>query len=154
MTRRLVRCSVLLCSPGSSVPDIASAQAIQALGLFEARCGVCHTKPADDRTPTRESLRARTPEAILDAITTGSMAVNADGISDAQKRMLAEYITDRPLGAALARPGVGDEEPLRGQAARQPADRAVVERVGRRSGQLALPAGGRRPPDGRTGAQR
>ena len=72
------------------------------LGLFEARCGVCHTKPADDRTPTRESLRARTPEAILDAITTGSMAVNADGISDPQKRMLAEYITDRPLGAAQA----------------------------------------------------
>jgi polyvinyl alcohol dehydrogenase (cytochrome) len=93
---------LLLCFAGLSVPDLASAQAIQMLGLFEARCGVCHTKPADDRTPTRESLRARTPEAILDAITTGSMAVNADGISDAQKRMLAEYITDRPLGAAQA----------------------------------------------------
>jgi polyvinyl alcohol dehydrogenase (cytochrome) len=86
-----------------SLPAAASAQgAIQMLGTFETRCGVCHTKPADDRTPTRESLRARTPEQILDAITTGSMAVNATGLSDAQKRMLAEYITDRPLGAALS----------------------------------------------------
>lgn len=107
---------MLLCFVGLAVPNIASAQAIQALGLFESRCGVCHTKPADDRTPTRESLRARTPEAILDAITTGSMAVNADGISDTQKRMLAEYITDRPLGAALA----GQASAMKNQCAAKP----------------------------------
>ena len=36
----------------------ASAQAIQALGLFEQRCGTCHTKPAaDSRAPDRDSLR-------------------------------------------------------------------------------------------------
>jgi polyvinyl alcohol dehydrogenase (cytochrome) len=80
----------------------AHAQAIQALGVFETRCGVCHTKPADDRTPTRESLRLRTPEAVLDAITNGSMKVSADGLTDTQKRMIAEYITERPLGALLA----------------------------------------------------
>ena len=45
----------------------ASAQAIQALGLFEQRCGTCHSKPAaDSRAPDRDSLRQRTPEAILD----------------------------------------------------------------------------------------
>src|SRR5262245_3966554 len=84
-------------------PAAASAQAIQALGLFEQRCGVCHTKPAaDSRAPDRDSLRQRTPEAILDAITTGSMKVNADGLTERQMRMLAEYITERPLGSALA----------------------------------------------------
>jgi polyvinyl alcohol dehydrogenase (cytochrome) len=81
----------------------AEAQAFQALGMFEQRCGTCHTKPAaDSRAPDRESLRQRTPEAILDALTTGSMKVNAEGLTDAQKRMIAEYITERPLGAALA----------------------------------------------------
>src|SRR5262245_17707081 len=60
---------------GLSVPHVASPQALQLLGLFEARCAVCHPRPADDRTPTRNPLRARTPEPILDAITTGSMAV-------------------------------------------------------------------------------
>jgi len=79
------------------------AQAIQALGVFEQRCGTCHTKPAaDSRAPDRDSLRQRTPEQILDALTTGSMKVNAEGLTDTQKRMIAEYITERPLGAALA----------------------------------------------------
>ncbi len=100
MFRALISGVTLACV--LTLPAAASAQAIQALGVFESRCGVCHTKPTDDRTPTREALRARTPEAILDAITTGSMAVNAEGLSVTQKRMIAEYITDRPLGAALA----------------------------------------------------
>ena len=85
--------------------SLAEAQAIQALGLFEQRCGTCHTKPAaDSRAPARDALRQRTPEAILDALNTGSMKVNAEGLTDTQKRMIAEYITERPLGAALAGP--------------------------------------------------
>jgi len=84
-------------------PASASAQAIQALGVFEQRCGSCHTKPAaDSRAPDRDSLRQRTPESVYDALTTGSMKVNAEGLTDAQKRMIAEFITERPLGAALA----------------------------------------------------
>jgi polyvinyl alcohol dehydrogenase (cytochrome) len=84
-------------------PASASAQAIQALGLFEQRCGSCHTKPAaDSRAPDRDSLRQRTPEAVLDALTTGSMKTNAEGLTDAQKKLIAEFITERPLGAALS----------------------------------------------------
>src|SRR5215831_12877306 len=84
-----------------SMPGRASAQAaIQMLGMFEQRCGSCHTKPTDGRTPTRETLRQRTPEQVLDALTTGSMKANAEGLTDQQKRLIAEFITDRPLGAA------------------------------------------------------
>jgi mono/diheme cytochrome c family protein len=36
--------------------SLAQAQAIQALGVFEQRCGTCHTKPAaDSRAPDRDS---------------------------------------------------------------------------------------------------
>jgi len=85
------------------VPRVASAQAIQMLGIFEQRCGVCHTKPAaDSRAPDRDSLRQRTPEAVLDALTNGSMKVNAEGLTDRQKQLIAEFITERPLGSALA----------------------------------------------------
>jgi len=84
------------------IPVRASGQAILALGTFDQRCGTCHTKPADGRTPDRESLSARTPEQILDALTTGSMKANAEGLTDTQKRMLAEFITGRPLGAAVS----------------------------------------------------
>ena len=98
MSRQFIVAGAMMVALASAVP--ASAQAILALGTFEARCGTCHTKPADGRTPDRESLRQRTPEQVLDALTTGSMKANAEGLSDAQKRMIAEYITDRPLGAA------------------------------------------------------
>lgn len=85
------------------LPRPAAAQAIQMLGVFEQRCGTCHTKPAaDSRAPDRDSLRQRTPEAILDALTTGSMKVNAEGLTDRQKQLIAEFITERPLGSALA----------------------------------------------------
>ena len=94
-------CTLSLCAL-LAVAASAQAQAIQMLGVFEQRCGTCHTKPADGRTPDRDSLRQRTPEAILDALTNGSMKANAEGLSDLQKRMIAEYITERPLGAALA----------------------------------------------------
>jgi polyvinyl alcohol dehydrogenase (cytochrome) len=71
------------------------------LGMFEQRCGSCHTKPTDGRTPSRETLRQRTPEQVLDALTTGSMKANAEGLTDQQKRLIAEFITDRPLGSAV-----------------------------------------------------
>src|ERR1041384_1997245 len=94
-----------VCVAASAVlgsPRPASGQAILALGTFDQRCGTCHTKPADGRTPDRESLSARTPEQILDALTTGSMKANAEGLTDTQKRMLAEFIPGRPLGAAVS----------------------------------------------------
>ena len=73
--------------------SFAEAQAIQALGVFEQRCGTCHTKPAaDSRAPDRDSLRQRTPEAILDALTTGSMKVNAEGLT---------HPSSSPLGNTL-----------------------------------------------------
>jgi mono/diheme cytochrome c family protein len=81
----------------------ASAQAIQMLGVFEQRCGSCHTKPEPgSRAPDRESLRQRTPEAVLDALTNGTMKVNAEGLTDRQKQLIAEFITERPLGSAVS----------------------------------------------------
>ena len=70
-------------------PASASAQAIQALGLFEQRCGSCHTKPAaDSRAPDRDSLRQ-----IAD--TTHGRFSSAASISDL-KRIYSD------LGSAIA----------------------------------------------------
>ncbi len=81
----------------------AAAQAVSGLALFENYCGSCHSAPAaGSRAPDRAALAQRTPEAILDAITTGSMAVNAEGMTPAQKRNLAEQLALRPLGSASA----------------------------------------------------
>jgi polyvinyl alcohol dehydrogenase (cytochrome) len=85
------------------LPSAASGQVLAGLALFEEHCGSCHSSPAPgSRAPDRVALSQRTPEAILDAITTGSMAVNAQGLTPAQKRILAEHLALRPMGAAAA----------------------------------------------------
>jgi polyvinyl alcohol dehydrogenase (cytochrome) len=83
-----------------ALPRFASAQVTQGIALYEQYCSACHSSPAQgSRAPDRLALGQRTPEAILDAITTGPMAVNAEGMSPAQKRVLAEHLALRPLGS-------------------------------------------------------
>src|SRR3954447_23786798 len=84
-------------------PAAAGAQVLAGLSLFEQHCGTCHSSPAaGSRAPDRVALSQRTPEAILEAITSGSMAVNAQALTPAQKRIVAEQIALRPLGSMAA----------------------------------------------------
>jgi polyvinyl alcohol dehydrogenase (cytochrome) len=76
---------------------------MMAIPLFDQHCASCHASPAPgSRAPDRTGLAQRTPEAILEAITTGAMAANATGMNDSQKRSLAETLAGRPLGALTA----------------------------------------------------
>lgn len=85
------------------VPAISSAQVLQVMPLFESRCAQCHGgNAAERRAPDRAMLGQMTPERILDALTKGSMVPNAIGISDGQKRSLAELISGRPLGSSAS----------------------------------------------------
>ena len=84
-------------------PAISSAQVLQVMPLFESRCAQCHGgNAAERRAPDRSMLGQMTPERILAALTTGSMVPNATGISDGQKRSLAELISGRPLGSSAS----------------------------------------------------
>src|SRR5262249_47531827 len=56
----------------------------------------------EGRTPPRAALRDRTPEAILAAMTTGSMSVNAITISADDKRRLAVLLAGKPFAAAAS----------------------------------------------------
>ncbi|MDR1989345.1 MAG: PQQ-binding-like beta-propeller repeat protein [Acidobacteriaceae bacterium] len=84
-------------------PAFASAQATSGIALFEQRCATCHNnRTPENRAPDRVALSQRTPEQILEALTTGVMVANAAGLTDAQKRILAEQLALRPLGASSA----------------------------------------------------
>src|SRR5215467_4113896 len=84
----------------AALPSVAAAQAITGIALYEQYCGTCHASPAaGSRAPDRVALAQLSPEAILEAITTGPMTVNAEGLSPAQKRSLAELLAARPLGS-------------------------------------------------------
>jgi polyvinyl alcohol dehydrogenase (cytochrome) len=92
--------------------------------LFEEHCAQCHNAPgAGSRAPNRDALRYLTPEAILDALTSGSMAPNAQSLSLEQKRTLAEYLAGRTLGSSKSGeasampnhcPGAPSSDPLKG----------------------------------------
>ena len=83
---------------------VLSAAPVWAQGeqLFNDYCAICH---ADDavalsRAPDLATLRQLAPETILDAMTNGSMAVNAQPLSTDQRQVLAELLAGRPFGSA------------------------------------------------------
>ncbi len=67
--------------------------------LFENHCTSCHASN-DQRIPTVEELRARTPEAIVTALTSGAMQVQGGELNAAEKRAVAEYLAGRIVGVA------------------------------------------------------
>ncbi len=100
------------------VPVMAAAQVLQVMPVFEARCAQCHGgNAAALRAPDRTMLAQMTPEHILEALTTGSMVANAKGISDGQKRSLAELISGRPIGSSAS----GQAAAMKGRCEAKPA---------------------------------
>jgi polyvinyl alcohol dehydrogenase (cytochrome) len=85
------------------VAQYCAAQGARGIAAFEEHCATCHASPAaGSRAPNRESLRQRTPESILDAMTSGAMLEQAKSLSADQKRQVAEYLAAKPLGASAA----------------------------------------------------
>jgi polyvinyl alcohol dehydrogenase (cytochrome) len=84
---------------------------------FQTRCAVCHMNPAADLGPSAGEIRAMTPERIFEALTTGSMKEESEGLSDPQKRRIAEFMAGRPMGSAKA----GNAKDMSNKCARNPA---------------------------------
>jgi polyvinyl alcohol dehydrogenase (cytochrome) len=76
---------------------------------FQTRCTGCHGNPAVERAPSPNAIREMTPERIYDSLTTGSMQTQSSGLTDGQKKALAEFMAGRPLGSA--RQGDGKSMP-------------------------------------------
>ena len=76
-------------------------EALPGRAHYEANCAVCHDGEVQ-RAPHREMLLLMTPESVLNAMTTGLMSGQAAGLTDMEKREVAEYIGGRPLGETAA----------------------------------------------------
>src|SRR5215472_10008558 len=87
--------------------------------VFETQCTRCHGNPAaaQTRAPDPAAIRQMSPERIYDALTTGVMKTEAQQLSDAQKRGVAEFMSGRPLGSASE----GDVRRMSGRCTRNPA---------------------------------
>src|SRR2546426_7662179 len=67
-------------------------QAQDGAYLFKTYCAICHEAA---NVPGRDVLRQRTPEHILQVLETGSMKAQAAERSRAQRRVLAEYLSEK-----------------------------------------------------------
>ncbi len=79
----------------------ASAQPLlaqdQGQVVYRAKCAGCHDGDGSVRAPRRASLASMSPRAILATLTQGTMREVAADVSDADRRAVAEYLTQRPL---------------------------------------------------------
>ncbi|HWN85197.1 MAG TPA: PQQ-binding-like beta-propeller repeat protein [Vicinamibacterales bacterium] len=84
-----------------AVSGAAAAQ--DGSAVFQANCATCHAAAAQQaRSPSIDTLRRQTPEAILNALLNGKMRIQAAALSDAERRAVAEFLGGRALAAAAA----------------------------------------------------
>ncbi len=104
----LTGCALTLCAVSFLAPAPLSSIGAQELAnplptspgqtVFGQHCASCHENPnTANRAPDLKTLMKLTPENVYAAVTTGSMNVPAQGLTDEQKRSVAEYLGGRPL---------------------------------------------------------
>ena len=143
--RRIFHVAALLTAAGATIrystrasrarasKPTGSAGTESGWAAFQTRCMGCHGNPAVPAAPTPEQIRQMSPERIYAALTTGSMKTQGDALSEDQRRMLATFMSARPLGSLERRCGGEHAQPLRGNPAMtDPTFRTRVERLGRR----------------------
>lgn len=85
----------------AEAPQARRQSAPDGARLFEASCRSCHDG-SDARAPSLEALRDRSPRAIVDALTSGSMRYQGLPLGGAERRAIAEYLTGRTLGGSAS----------------------------------------------------
>jgi polyvinyl alcohol dehydrogenase (cytochrome) len=92
---RLLRPSLMM----AAILTPAAGWAQPGGSLFEQHCAPCHGNPEPgSRAPDREALRQFTPERVLESLTTGAMSVEVPGLTDDERREVAQWAAGRALG--------------------------------------------------------
>jgi polyvinyl alcohol dehydrogenase (cytochrome) len=76
-----------------------SAGTETGIGTFQTHCMGCHGNPQVPQAPAPDAIRQMTPEKIYEALTTGPMKPQGDQLTDDQRKMLATFLSGRPLGS-------------------------------------------------------
>src|SRR4051794_25457332 len=69
--------------------------------IFERACRGCHSGD-DPRAPGIDALRGRSPQAIVDALTSGAMRYQGLALSGDERRAVAEYLSGRKLHGTVS----------------------------------------------------
>ena len=131
----LLVCVAVVTAQRSSAPPPDGA------ALFERSCRSCHNGD-DPRAPAPDAMAGRSPQAIVDALTSGSMRYQGLALSGAERRAVAEFLTGRSLRGTVVGATAGRcarVPPLTDPAA------APVGTGGRRREEHAFPAAAIKP---------
>ena len=90
---------VLIALVGLAVPIAASAQ--DGGALYKELCSSCHDT-AVDRAPSREALRAMSPQRILESLEAGPMVTMTQLRTAAERRAIAEFASGRSFGTPFS----------------------------------------------------
>jgi polyvinyl alcohol dehydrogenase (cytochrome) len=75
-----------------------TAHAQDGAALYKTYCAICHEGPAADaQAPNREAMKKMSAEQVLESLEKGSMRARAAERSRAQRRALAEYVSEKRL---------------------------------------------------------
>ena len=85
-------CLLLFCASLLSAQDGAT--------LYKRTCASCHDAGIE-RAPNPETLKAMSPEQVLAVMETGAMTTMASRLSAAQRRAVAEFVTNKHFGESL-----------------------------------------------------
>lgn len=69
------------------------------IGTFQTHCMSCHGNPNVPQAPAPDAIRQMPPERIYDALTTGVMKPQGATLTEDQRKMLATFLSGRPLGS-------------------------------------------------------
>ena len=99
--------AVALSAAAARLAHPSDAAAPDGAQLFASACATCHNGD-DPRAPTTETLRVRSPQAIVEALTSGSMRYQGLALTGAERRAIAEFLSGRklrgtPTGATIGR---------------------------------------------------
>lgn len=101
-------------APARPAPQSAGTES--GFAVFQQRCMGCHGNPNVERAPAPAAIREMPPEKIYDALTTGVMKGQGASLSDDQRRMVATFMSGRPLGSLQE----GDAKQMPNQCASNP----------------------------------
>jgi polyvinyl alcohol dehydrogenase (cytochrome) len=90
----MVACTALALA---ATPCAVAAQSADGADVFARACASCHDGAPASRAPSLDALRTRTPQAITDALLTGSMRMQGARLSGAERRAVSEYTSGRPV---------------------------------------------------------
>jgi polyvinyl alcohol dehydrogenase (cytochrome) len=94
--------TTLLLSSVLGLPAVAQGPNGEA--LFAQHCAACHVNPTEDDVPTRAKMGTLAANAVVESLTDGTMRLQGQALTPAERIAIAELVTGRPVLAASTAP--------------------------------------------------